>query len=297
MNVNSDRPPRSSVFVLVRLGGVPISTPAFLSLCFIAILVFVGLFGDLVAPYSATEASLSSRLRPPVWHSGGSWEYVLGTDSVGRDILSRLIIGTRLTLAVSTAALLLGAILGTALGIVAGYLGGMVDRVIMRLTDVAIGFPIILLALLLAVANGPRAENVIISIGLILWSRFARVVRAEVLSLRERDYVALARVSGASSLQIMAWHLLPNIMSTALVMASLQIGFTILTESALSFLGAGIPSPAPAWGAMVAEGRNYVVQAWWVPTIPGFAILLTVLAFNLLGDWLRDTLDPKMRQL
>jgi peptide/nickel transport system permease protein len=229
--------------------------------------------------------------------SGGSWAYPLGTDPVGRDILSRLIIGTQITLAVSTAALLVGAIAGTALGLIAGYFGGIADKIIMRLADVAIGFPIILLAVLLAVVSGPRAENIVISVGLILWSRFARVVRAEVLSLRERDYVALARVSGASSGQIIRWHLLPNVMNTVVVLASLQIGFTILTEASLSFLGAGIPPPAPAWGAMVAEGRNYVVQAWWVPTMPGLAILLAVLAFNLLGDWLRDTFDPKLRQV
>lgn len=263
----------------------------------VALLVCLGLFGQWIAPYDASAASLSARLRPPVWMSGGSWAYPLGTDPVGRDILSRLIIGTQITLAVSMAALLVGAVAGTALGLIAGYFGGIADKVIMRLADVAIGFPIILLAVLLAVVSGPRSENIIISVGLILWSRFARVVRAEVLSLRERDYVALARVSGVSSGQIIRWHLLPNVMNTVVVLASLQIGFTILTEASLSFLGAGIPPPAPAWGAMVAEGRNYVVQAWWVPTMPGLAILLAVLAFNLLGDWLRDTFDPKLRQV
>ena len=263
----------------------------------VALLVCLGLFGQWLAPYDASAASLSARLKPPAWVSGGSWAYPLGTDPVGRDILSRLIIGTQITLAVSTAALLVGAVAGTALGLIAGYFGGIADKIIMRLADVAIGFPIILLAVLLAVVSGPRAENIVISVGLILWSRFARVVRAEVLSLRERDYVALARVSGASSGQIIRWHLLPNVMNTVVVLASLQIGFTILTEASLSFLGAGIPPPAPAWGAMVAEGRNYVVQAWWVPTMPGLAILLAVLAFNLLGDWLRDTFDPKLRQV
>ena len=263
----------------------------------VALLVCLGLFGHWIAPYDASAASLSARLRPPVWVSGGSWAYPLGTDPVGRDILSRLIIGTQITLAVSTAALLVGAVAGTALGLIAGYFGGIADKIIMRLADVAIGFPIILLAVLFAVVAGPRAENIVVSVGLILWSRFARVVRAEVLSLRERDYVALARVSGASSGQIIRWHLLPNVMNTVVVLASLQIGFTILTEASLSFLGAGIPPPAPAWGAMVAEGRNYVVQAWWVPTMPGLAILLAVLAFNLLGDWLRDTFDPKLRQV
>lgn len=285
-------PKRKRAWSLPRIGLMPA-----LSMIVVAVLVIFGIFGDLVAPYSATEASLSSRLKPPFWQDGGSWNHILGTDSNGRDILSRIIVGTRFTLSVCLAALLVGAVVGTALGILSGYVGGMVDRIIMRLADVAIGFPIILLALLLVVASGPRAENVIISVSLILWSRFARVVRAEVLSLRERDYVSLARVSGLSSLRIMWSHLLPNVMNTAIVLASLQIGFTILTEASLSFLGAGIPPPAPAWGAMVSEGRNYVVQAWWVPSMPGIAILVTVLAFNILGDWLRDTLDPKLRQL
>jgi peptide/nickel transport system permease protein len=263
----------------------------------VALLVCLGLFGQWIAPYDANAASLAARLRPPVWMTGGSWAYPLGTDPVGRDILSRLIIGTQITLAVSTAALIVGAVVGTGLGLVAGYFGGIADKIIMRFADVAIGFPIILFAVLLAVVSGPRSENVVISVALILWSRFARVVRGDVLSLRERDYVALARVSGASSSQIIRWHLLPNVMNTVVVLASLQIGFTILTEASLSFLGAGIPPPTPAWGAMVAEGRNYVLQAWWVPTMPGLAILLAVLAFNLLGDWLRDTFDPKLRQV
>lgn len=277
--------------LLSRIGWVP----AF-AIGVVALLVLFGLFGQWLAPYDASAASLSARLQPPVW-VGGTWAHPLGTDPVGRDILSRLIIGTQITMAVSMAALLVGAVAGTALGLIAGYFGGLADKIIMRLADVAIGFPIILLAVLLVVVSGPRAENIVVSIGLILWSRFARVVRAEVLSLRERDYVALARVSGASSSQIIRWHLLPNVMNTVVVLASLQIGFTILTEASLSFLGAGIPPPAPAWGAMVAEGRNYVVQAWWVPTMPGLAILIAVLAFNLLGDWLRDILDPKLRQV
>ncbi|MFM9887397.1 MAG: ABC transporter permease [Burkholderiales bacterium] len=275
-----------------RLGWV-----AAFAIAVVTVLLVVGVLGPWIAPYGATEASLAARLKPPAWLDGGSWAHPLGTDPVGRDILSRLIIGTRITLSVAVAALLVGTVVGTALGLVAGYFGGVLDKAIMRLTDVAIGFPIILVALLLAVASAPRAENVVISVSLILWSRFARVVRAEVLSLRERDYVALARVSGVSGMRIMLTHLLPNVTNTVIVLASLQIGFTILTEASLSFLGAGIPPPAPAWGAMVAEGRNYVVQAWWVPTMPGLAILVAVLAFNLLGDWLRDTLDPKLRQL
>jgi peptide/nickel transport system permease protein len=281
--------------IFARIGRV--SGASAFAMAVVLLLLFLGLFGQWIAPHDANAASLAARLRPPAWVTGGSWAYPLGTDAVGRDILSRLIVGTQITLAVSLVALIVGTVVGTALGLIAGYFGGVVDKIIMRLADVAIGFPIILFAVLLAVVSGPRPENVVISVALILWSRFARVVRAEVLTLRERDYVALARVSRASSAQIIRWHLLPNVMNTVVVLASLQIGFTILTEASLSFLGAGIPPPAPAWGAMVADGRNYVVQAWWVPTMPGLAILVTVLAFNLLGDWLRDTFDPKLRQV
>lgn len=260
-------------------------------------LVVGGIFGGWIAPYDATEFDLAQRLAPPAWHPDGTSAHLLGTDSLGRDLLSRILIGTRVSLLVSLAALSAGAVVGTALGLLAGYKGGLVDAVIMRLVDAAIGFPMIFIALLFVAIVGPHPLNVIISVAAVLWSRFARVIRSEVLELRERQFIASARVSGVGTLTILVRHLLPNILNTLVVMASLQMGWVILVEASLSFLGAGIPPPAPAWGAMVADGRDLMTSAWWVPTFPGLAILLTVLALNLMGDWLRDRLDPKLRQL
>lgn len=266
------------------------------SIATLVVIAIVGVFGQVIAPYGATEASLIDRLQPPFWQTGGSSQHWLGTDDVGRDILSRILIGTRLTLIVSLAALVLGMGFGTLIGLISGFSGGAIDAALMRTTDVAIGFPMILIALLLAVAYGPDPLNVIISVSLILWSRFARVVRAEVLSLRERDFIASARVSGASRTRIIVRHLLPNVMNTVIVLATLQMGWVIVVEASLSFLGAGIPAPQPAWGAMVAGGRNYIATAWWVSAVPGVAIVITVMAFNLVGDFLRDRLDPTLQQ-
>jgi peptide/nickel transport system permease protein len=180
---------------------------------------------------------------------------------------------------------------------VAGYYGGRVDATLMRMTDATLSFPVILLALILAVTVGPSFANVVIAIAVILWARYARVIRGQVLTLMELDFIAQARIAGAGAWRIITRHLLPNTLNTLVVLVTLQIGYVIIVEASLSFLGAGIPPPTPAWGSMIAEGRDFVTSAWWVSCFPGLAILLVVLAFNLLGDWLRDTLDPKLRQL
>jgi peptide/nickel transport system permease protein len=185
---------------------------------------------------------------------------------------------------------------GAAVGLVAGYYRGRVDVVLMRITDATLSFPIILLALILAVTVGPSFTNVIIAIAVILWARYARVIRAEVLTLMEQDFVAQARIVGCGALRLITRHLFPNTLNTLVVLLTLQIGYVIIVEASLSFLGAGIPPPTPAWGSMIADGREFITSAWWVSFFPGLAILLVVLAFNLLGDWLRDTLDPKLRQ-
>jgi peptide/nickel transport system permease protein len=249
-----------------------------------------------VAPHDPLEVDISRRLMPPVLF-GGDWSYPLGTDANGRDILSRLIYGARVDIPVALISLAIGAIIGTVLGVVAGYLGGATESGIMRFTDLTLAFPMILLALLLAVALGPSASNVIVAVSVVLWARFARVVRGEVLSLKTRDFVALAVVAGASRTRIIRRHLLPNVASTVFVLASLQVGWVILVEAALSFLGAGVPPPTASWGSMVSEGRDYIATEWWVATIPGMVIMLAVLAFNLLGDWIRDRLDPKLAEL
>lgn len=261
------------------------------------IVVFAAVFADWLVPRDPYLGELSQRLMPPFWQPGGSLSYPLGTDPLGRDILSRIILGARISLGVAILAILAGGGVGTVLGILAGYYGKKVDSVTMRIADGMLAFPAIFLALLLAVVLGPSFGNIILVIGLVLWARFARVVRGEVLSWKTRDFVAQAKIAGASSFRIMLRHIFPNVMNTMVVMATLQVGWAIILEAALSFLGAGVPPPTPSWGGMVAMGRDYVATAWWVCLFPGLAIFFTVLSLNLLGDWLRDTLDPKLRQV
>ena len=228
---------------------------------------------------------------------GGSWEYPFGTDKQGRDVLSRLMHGARISLAVSALAILLGGILGTGLGMLAAFRGGMVDAVLMRIVDIKLAFPSILLALTLVVAIGSGFSTVVIVIGLLLWARYARVVRGEALAIKERDFIDRARVAGASNLRIMLRHIFPNVFNTVIVLATLEVGHVIILEATLSFLGAGIPRPQPAWGLMAADGREVITSSWWIFLFPCLAIVLTVLSMNLLGDWLRDRLDPKLRNV
>jgi peptide/nickel transport system permease protein len=267
------------------------------SITIITIIVITAIFANVLTPHSATEPSLPTRLLPPAWMEGGSWTYPLGTDPLGRDLLTRIIFGARVSLVVAFLTLFLGGAFGTAVGLISGYYGGRLDAVLMRGVDATMAFPLILFAILLVVTIGAGLMNVVVAIALILWARYARVIRGEVLSLRERDFIAQARIAGCSAFRIALVHLLPNVFPTLMVMLTLQVGWVIIVEASLSFLGAGIPPPTPAWGYMVADGREYVTTAWWVSFFPGIAILLTVLSFNLFGDWLRDTLDPKLRQI
>jgi peptide/nickel transport system permease protein len=261
------------------------------------VLVIPAVFAPLVAPYDPLRGSLAKRLKPPVWEQGGTIDHPLGTDKVGRDILSRIIYGARVSLAVSLVAIFVGGAIGTTLGLMSGYFGGWVDSVLMRLVDISLSLPTILLALVLVTAVGPSFGTVIGVLVVLLWARYARLVRGETLSIKERDFIARARVAGASHTRIMARYIFPNIVNSLIVLATLQVGYVILLESALSFLGAGLPRPTPAWGLMIADGRELIVTAWWVSMFPGLAIMLTVLSLNLLGDWLRDHLDPKLRNV
>lgn len=263
----------------------------------IAALVVVAVFAPLIAPQSPTEQSLPDKLLPPVWEDGGSRTHLLGTDALGRDMLSRLVYGARVSLTAAACALLAGGGVGLAVGVLAGYAGGRVDAALMRVVDATLSFPTILIALLLAVSLGQGLRTIVLAIAFIIWARFARVVRGEVLAVKARDFVALARVHGCSGLRIMAVHILPNVTNTFMVLLTLHIGFVIIVEASLSFLGAGIPPPTPSWGQMVADGRSYIASAWWLSVVPGAAIMLVVLAFNLFGDWLRDWLDPRLRQM
>jgi peptide/nickel transport system permease protein len=286
--VEAESPPSG---VRARLGGLLL-----FSLVVLALLIVAAVFAPLLTPYSPTEGELGDRLVPPVWQTGGSPAHLLGTDRQGRDILARIIYGTRVSLGVSLLAIVVAGGMGVAIGLAAGYFGGWVDAVLMRLTDVALSLPTILIALVLAVVLGPGFGNVIAVIGLVLWPRYARQVRGEARSLMQQEFVALARIAGCSPLRIMFVHLLPNLVPSLLVLATLQVGDVIIFESTLSFLGVGLPPPLPAWGLMVADGRTLITSAWWVAVLPGLAIMVTVLGMNLLGDWTRDRLDPKLRQ-
>jgi peptide/nickel transport system permease protein len=263
----------------------------------ITVMMVVAVFAPLIAPHSPTEQSLPDKLKPPAWQEGGSAKHLLGTDLLGRDLFSRLVYGARVSLTVAAFALLSGGLIGLAVGIIAGYLGGRVDSILMRVVDATLTFPTILIALLLAVSLGAGLRTIVIAITVIIWARFARVVRGEVLGVRARDFVSLARVHGCSGLRIMLVHIVPNVMNTFMVLLTLHIGFVIIVEASLSFLGAGIPPPTPSWGQMVADGRSHIASAWWLAVMPGAAIMLVVLAFNLFGDWLRDWLDPRLRQV
>jgi peptide/nickel transport system permease protein len=252
---------------------------------------------DVLAPHSPVVIRMDLALKPPSFVDGGAPGYFLGTDPLGRDILSRLMHGARASLLVAGLSIGFATVVGTALGLLAGYSGGSTDTLIMRAVDVVLTFPVILLALIFAVTIGPSVWVVTAILALVLWSRFARLVRGEVLSWKEREFVTYARAIGASPFRIVVVHLLPNITNSIVVLATLQVGFAIVVEASLSFLGAGIPPPAPSWGGMIASGRAYLETAWWLVAFPALAVALTVLSFNLFGDWLRDTLDPTLRQL
>ena len=268
-----------------------------LPLVILIVLVVSGVFAPWVAPHDPIESNLRARNMPPVWLEGGSGEHLLGADPLGRDILSRVIHGARVSMLVAAVSIGSGLTVGVTLGLVSGFYGGLVDELIMRMADVSRAVPYILIALVVAIVLGQSLAVILGVLAFATWSVFARQVRAEVLVLKEMDYVSLARISGAGAPRIIVRHILPGVVNTVTVIATLQVGSLMLTEAILSFLGAGIPPPTPAWGVMVAEGRDYLTNAWWVSFFPGAAIFLTVLSLNFLGDWLRDRLDPRLRQL
>jgi peptide/nickel transport system permease protein len=266
-------------------------------LVLLVLLVLPGIFANQIAPHSPTGGIIKNRLAPPAWQDGGTWSHPLGTDKIGRDILSRIMYGARISLIVVLVSIALGAFVGVTLGLIAGFFGGTVDHFIMRLVDITLALPSILLALVLATVMQPGFTSVVIIISLVIWARYARMVRGESLALKELDFIARARVSGASNVRIISRHVLPNVVNSLIVLATLEVGQVIIFEASLSFLGVGIPPPNPAWGLMVADGRVLVITAWWVSFFPGLAILLTVLSMNLLGDWIRDRLDPRLRNV
>ena len=259
--------------------------------------LIAGAFADLISAYDPENIVLLERLTPPALQEGGSWAHPLGTDNLGRDILSRVMYGARVSLLVVAICIPASALIGTFTGLIAGWRGGWWDRTLMRLVDIQLALPAILFALLIAVVFGASLRNVIIIIIVFTWSSYARLVRADVLSLREQEFIIAARSSGASDKRILFRHILPNLLNTIVIMATLEIPQVILIEAALSFLNVGVAPGTPSWGAMISEGRNFMTIAWWPIWMPGIAILLVSLTGNLMGDWLRDLLDPRLRNL
>ena len=281
----------------------PVATPArrrmsFRAIFGITVLLLMGgaaLAAPQIAPWDPGRQMLIKRLRPPAWQARGLREHPLGTDHLGREILSRILYGGRISLGVGLSAVTLSGLIGVTLGLLAGFHGGRIDALIMRVVDVFLAIPYILLAMGVVFALGPSLLNVILVMAVTRWVQFARIVRADVLSIREREFVSGARARGNRSMRLLLRHVLPNALTPIIVVATLELAFMIIYESALSFLGLGVQPPTPTWGWMLSDGRNYVATAWWLATFPGLAIMLTVLAVNLLGDWLRDTLDPRLK--
>ena len=259
------------------------------------VVVASAVLAPVIAPYDPTAQEITRRLKPPGWAAPEAGLNLLGTDHLGRDILSRIIFGTRISLIIGLSAVAVAGTLGTLLGLVAGYRGGRVDDLCMRLTDTMLAMPFILLALAVIAVLGPSLRNIIFVLGITGWVSYARVVRAEVLTLRTREFVAAAQALGGGGGRIIFRHLLPNVLTPVIVIATLEVARMIILESALSFLGLGIQPPTPTWGGMLADGRVYISTAWWLATFPGLAILVTVLGINLFGDGLRDTLDPRLK--
>jgi peptide/nickel transport system permease protein len=255
----------------------------------------MAIFAPALAPHNPREVGFERRLQPPAWSSGGSWRFPLGTDSLGRDVLSRVIYGSRISVMVGVSAVLVAGLIGVTVGLVAGYYGGALDAVIGRVTDTFLSVPFIVLALAVVGVLGPGLINLIVVLGVVGWVTFSRVVRGDVLSIRAREYVTAALALGLSGRRILLRHILPNAAPSVIVLATLDVATTIIAESALSFLGLGVQPPTVTWGSMLADGRQHIATSWWLATAPGVAITITVLGIIFLGDWLRDVLDPRLR--
>ncbi len=259
----------------------------------ILLILCCAIFSPLIAPHDPNHQNLAKALKPPVWVKGGTSGYLLGTDNLGRDILSRIVYGARISVIVGFAAVFFSGLIGTFLGIIAGYFGGKIDAVIMRFTDMMLSLPYILIAIAIIGAIGPSLTNLIIVLGITNWVGYTRIIRYEAMSLSKSEFIEMAIISGCKWYRILLVHILPNVLNSAVVLATLDVGKMIVFEAAMSFLGLGVKPPTPSWGGMLADGRVYLTFAWWIATFPGIAICITVLGGNLLGDWLRDELDPR----
>ena len=272
---------------------------ALISIIWLFIIIIIAIFASELAPFDPNKNNIMERVAPPLTlDKQGNMKYFIGSDALGRDSFSRLIFGAQVSLIVGFSAVLVGGILGTALGIYAGFYGKWIDDIIMRLADIQLAFPFILLAILFLVVLGEGLINLIIVLGIGQWVTYARIARAQTISQKEKEYVEAAKALGVSNFSIMFGSILPNIFAPLIVIASFNVASVILAEAALSFLGLGVPPQIPTWGAMLAESRDHIfAKRWWMPFFPGMAILLTVLAFNIVGDWLRDYLDPRLKEV
>ncbi|MBR1643593.1 MAG: ABC transporter permease [Butyrivibrio sp.] len=271
-----------------RFKGAP-----WISIAIISIFIFLGIFGEFIAPHDATGMALVDKFKPPVFLKGGSFEYILGTDELGRDVLSRIIVGGRISFIVALSAIVVGCVFGTLLGVLAGYYGKLVDTVIMRLTDATLAFPAILLALLLSLTIGPGIKSAIISIAFSMWAKYTRTIKTDVRILKLKNYVVQSKIMGASNLRIMAKHIIPNIRNTIIAMVTMDIGMAIISEASLSFLGLSVIPPTPSWGLMIADGKDYFVKAPWVSVFPAIVTIITVISFQRVGDWIKNKGDKR----
>lgn len=263
--------------------------------CLFLIIVFCAIAAPMISPHDPVKIQLQSRLMPPFWQVGGSLEYPLGTDQAGRDLLSRIIWGSRLSLAIGFGAVLLSGTIGTILGLVSGYVGGLVDTILMALVDIMLTIPTLLLAMALAAVLGPNIINLILVLAILEWAQYTRIVRAATLSIRAQDYILAAKASGMRDIPLIIEHIIPNCIHSVLVLATLRIATVILIEASLSYLGLGLSGNLPSWGSMIAQGRELISTAWWLPAFPGLAILLVTVSINLVGDRLRDVIDPRVK--
>lgn len=296
INIEEEEPRGPSEFQ-IAMRELKHRPPAIFGLIYIIIIVAFAIIPQTFSPLDPVNQDLTRHMKPPGFTDAGGNVYHLGTDEQGRDILSRIIWGSRISLIVGIAAVFFSGMIGISIGIVAGYFGGWVDSIISRIIDTALAVPFILLAISLVAILGPSLQNIILVISLRTWIVYARVVRGEVLSLKENEFIVGAKAAGCGTIRILIVYLFPNVISTTIVIATLYLGRMIIIESALSFLGLGVPPPTPTWGGMLADGRAFLDTAWWISLFPGIVLMLTVLSVNLLGDWLRDVLDPKMKRL